>query len=63
MKEEPLISVALCTYNGEKFISQQLDSILCQTYKYLEIIIVDDCSTDGTFNIVRSYAKKDSRTG
>ena len=61
MKEEPLISVALCTYNGEKFISQQLDSILCQTYKHLEIIIVDDCSTDGTFNIVSSYAKKDSR--
>jgi glycosyltransferase involved in cell wall biosynthesis len=61
MKKEPLISVALCTYNGEKFISQQLDSILCQTYAHLEIIIVDDCSTDDTFNIVSNYAKKDSR--
>ncbi len=61
MKEEPLISVALCTYNGEKFISQQLDSILCQTYRHLEIIIVDDCSTDDTFDIVSSYARKDPR--
>jgi glycosyltransferase involved in cell wall biosynthesis len=61
MKEYPLVSVALCTYNGEKYISQQLGSIQFQTYRNLEIIVVDDCSTDGTFNIVKAYAEKDSR--
>jgi glycosyltransferase involved in cell wall biosynthesis len=58
---EPLISVVLCTYNGEKFLSEQLDSIITQSYKKLEIIIVDDCSNDTTPDIINSYAKKDSR--
>jgi len=44
MNKQPLVSVAMCTYNGEKFIRQQLDSILAQTYRNLELIIVDDCS-------------------
>jgi glycosyltransferase involved in cell wall biosynthesis len=61
MKDEPLVSIALCTYNGEKYIRQQLDSILDQTYRNLEVIIVDDCSTDNTFNIVSDYAGRDSR--
>ncbi|WP_262893754.1 glycosyltransferase [Parabacteroides johnsonii] len=38
----------MCTYNGEKYIRQQLDSILQQTYPIHEIIINDDLSTDGT---------------
>lgn len=59
--QEPLISVALCTYNGEKFLSEQMDSILTQTYKNLEIIIVDDCSVDKTINIISVYAEKDKR--
>ena len=59
--QEPLISVALCTYNGEKFLLEQLESILAQTYKNLEIIIVDDCSTDGTTEIIKAYAEKDKR--
>ena len=42
------ISVVMCTYNGEKYIRQQLDSILQQTYPIHEIIINDDLSTDGT---------------
>jgi len=61
MDKEQLVSVALCTYNGEKFISQQLDSILGQTYRNLELVIVDDCSTDDTFYIISSYAQKDDR--
>ena len=61
MKDEPLVSIALCTYNGEKYISQQLDSILNQTYSNLEIVILDDCSADGTFDIISSYGKKDHR--
>jgi len=59
--EAPLVSIALCTHNGEKYIIQQLDSILAQTYKNLEIIIADDCSTDSTIEILSLYAQKDSR--
>lgn len=54
----PLISVAMTTYNGEKYISEQIDSILNQTYKNIEIIICDDCSTDNTINILKEYEKK-----
>jgi len=56
VKKELLVSIALCSYNGEKYIGQQLDSILNQTYKNIEIVIVDDHSTDGTFDILRRYA-------
>jgi glycosyltransferase involved in cell wall biosynthesis len=59
--QEPLISVALCTYNGEKFLPEQLDSILAQSYKNLEIVIVDDGSTDKTIDIINAYAEKDKR--
>ena len=59
--QEPLISVALCTYNGEKFLQEQMDSILAQTYKNLEIIVVDDGSTDKTIDTVNAYAEKDKR--
>lgn len=56
-----LISVALCTYNGEKYLDEQLQSILNQTYQNLEIVIVDDCSTDQTISIIEIYAAKDPR--
>ncbi len=59
--EEPLISIALCTYNGAKYLGEQLDSILGQTYQKFEIIVVDDCSTDHTPDIVGRYAAQDSR--
>lgn len=52
------ISVALCTYNGEKFVHEQIDSILNQTLKVDEIIICDDCSTDKTQNILFEYQIK-----
>jgi glycosyltransferase involved in cell wall biosynthesis len=61
MKKEPLVSIALCTYNGEKHLEKQLDSLLTQTYSNLEVVIVDDCSTDNTYSIASSYAEKDSR--
>ncbi len=56
-----LISIAMCTYNGDRFIKEQLDSILKQTYKNLEIIICDDCSSDNTINIIKEYMKNDNR--
>jgi glycosyltransferase involved in cell wall biosynthesis len=58
MESLPLVSIALCTYNGEKFLVQQLDTLVNQTYKNLEIIAVDDGSTDGTLDILNAYAKK-----
>lgn len=51
-------SVALCTYNGEKYIVEQLDSILNQTVPVDEIVICDDISTDGTHDIIKQYCKK-----
>jgi glycosyltransferase involved in cell wall biosynthesis len=49
------ISVALCTYNGQKFISEQLNSILGQTYPVNEIIICDDGSSDNTIGILKEF--------
>lgn len=55
---KPLVSIALCTYNGEQFLVEQLDSIVNQTYPNLEVIIVDDGSKDETISILQSYSKK-----
>lgn len=52
------ISVALCTYNGEDYLSEQLDSIFAQTHKVEEIIICDDCSTDNTLQIIKNYQER-----
>lgn len=52
------ISVALCTYNGEKYIREQLDSILKQTVLPDEIVIFDDCSTDNTVEIIKTYIRE-----
>lgn len=50
-----MISVAMTSYNGEKFIEKQIESILNQTVKVDEIIIVDDGSIDGTVNLIKKY--------
>lgn len=52
------VSVALCTYNGEKYIEEQLNSILAQTVGVNEIVISDDGSTDGTLNVVQAILSK-----
>lgn len=49
------------TYNGERFLQEQLQTITAQTYKNLEIIICDDCSTDRTAEIIQEWAKRDER--
>ena len=53
-----MISVAMATYNGERYIRQQLDSILNQSVQDFEIVICDDCSTDGTWDILQEYQSK-----
>ncbi len=51
-------SVAMCTYNGEKFLQPQLDSILNQSVQVDEIVVCDDGSTDSTMKILEDYATK-----
>lgn len=53
-----MISVVMATYNGEKYLREQLDSILAQSKKVDEIIVVDDCSSDGTVRILNEYKCK-----
>ena len=55
------VSVIIPAYNVEKYLSKSLDSVINQVYKNLEIIVIDDASTDNTKNIIMKYAKKDNR--
>lgn len=55
---EKKVAVLISTYNGEKFLKEQLDSILNQTYKNIEIVIRDDGSKDSTLEIIKEYQKK-----
>jgi len=56
-----MVSVITPTYNCGKFIAETIESIQAQTYTNWELIIVDDCSTDNTKDVVNSYIKNDSR--
>ena len=56
-----LVSIVLPCYNGEKFLSQAIESVISQTYQHWELIIVNDCSTDNTLKIAESFADKDKR--
>ena len=58
MNHKALVSIALCTYNGGAYLREQLDSIVNQSYSPLELIAVDDCSTDNTLHILQEYAAK-----
>ena len=58
---EVAVSVVVPVYNSEKYLKQCLDSVAAQTLRNIEIICVDDGSTDGSVNILREYAAKDSR--
>lgn len=55
------VDVLLATYNGEKYIREQIESILNQTYKNIRLIISDDCSKDNTPEILKEYEKNDNR--
>jgi glycosyltransferase involved in cell wall biosynthesis len=55
MKKEPLVSIIIPVYNVEKYVGAALDSVFAQTYKNIEVIAVDDCSRDGTVEVVNRY--------
>jgi len=58
---EPLVSIGVPVYNGERFLRQALDSLLNQSYANLEIVVCDNASTDNTGSICSEYARRDSR--
>lgn len=58
---QPQVSIIMSIYNGEAYVSQAIESILNQTLTELELIIIDDGSTDDTWEIISKYARQDSR--
>lgn len=54
--DQPLVSIVMTLYNGEKFVKQAIESVLAQTYSNWELIVVDDASTDMSVDMVRSIA-------
>ena len=61
MKQEKKIEILLATYNGEKYLNEQIDSIINQTYTNWKLLIRDDGSEDRTLEILKEYEKKDRR--
>lgn len=57
----PLISIIMPVYNGERFLSEAIESIIAQTYENWELLAVDDGSTDKSLQIIEAYAEKDGR--
>lgn len=60
-KDFGLISVIMAAYNAEATIGQSIQSVLNQTYSNLELLVIDDCSQDGTATLAEKIAKTDSR--
>lgn len=59
--DKTLVSIGMPVYNGEKYIGKALDSLIKQDYENFELIISDNASTDGTWEICREYAARDPR--
>lgn len=58
---DDLVSIILPVYNGERFLKKSIESVINQTYKNWELLILDDCSVDSTAVISQEYCKKDER--
>src|SRR5688572_19220137 len=55
------VSVVIPAYNAERYLPEAVESILRQTFQDFEVIAIDDCSTDGTWGVIQSFAAKDPR--
>ncbi len=60
-RKDPLVSIVMPVYNAEKFLSASRKSVLCQSYERIEVIAIDDHSTDSSFEILRKFRKQDKR--
>ncbi len=58
---KPDISVIMSVYNGEAYLAEAIESIINQTYKNWELIVINDCSNDSTYDILSDFAKRDER--
>jgi glycosyltransferase involved in cell wall biosynthesis len=61
MKSKPLVSIIIPVYNAEEYVPETLDSILSQTHKELEILLINDGSTDNSLEVLKNYAQEDER--
>lgn len=61
MSKEPLVSVIVPVYNAERFLNRCINSAVNQTYKNLEIILIDDGSTDNSYALCMRFAQNDKR--
>jgi glycosyltransferase involved in cell wall biosynthesis len=61
MSNNPLVSILIPVYNRENMIATALSSAMAQTYPNIEIVVVDNCSTDRTYEVVQEYARRDQR--
>ena len=61
MNKQPLVSILIACYNGQKFINRCLETCISQSYRKIEIIIINDGSTDISLNILKKWESIDSR--
>lgn len=61
LRSNELVSVPICTFNGERYLARQIDSVLSQSHSNLEIIVSDDASKDGSVDLLSSYSRRDGR--
>src|SRR5574344_1639183 len=59
--QKELVSIIVPVYNAEKFIGETIESVLNQTYKNFELLLVDDCSKDKSVDVINKYVQKDKR--
>src|SRR5699024_3826925 len=61
VRENPLVSIIMPAYNSKKYLEEAIHSVIKQTYKNWELLIVDDCSKDNTLEILKNYSSQDHR--